>query len=72
MGMIKTKLNIILIIKDIKEGTETAWKTPNDKVLKVRHGVPVMAQWLTNPTRNREVTDSIPGLAQWIKNLALL
>ena len=26
-----------------------------------------MAQWLTNPTRNHEVSSSIPGLAQWIK-----
>ena len=26
-------------------------------------GVPVMAQWLTNPTRNHEVAGSIPGLA---------
>ena len=33
--------------------------------------VPVMAQWLTNPTRNHEVSDSIPGLAQWVKDLAL-
>ena len=35
-------------------------------------GVPVMAQWLTNPTRNHGVADSIPGLAQWVKDLALL
>ena len=27
-------------------------------------GVPVVAQWLTNPTRNHEVVGSIPGLAQ--------
>ena len=27
-------------------------------------GVPVMAQWLTNPTRNHEVLGLIPGLAQ--------
>ena len=26
-----------------------------------------MAQWLTNPTRNHEVSSSVPGLAQWVK-----
>ena len=34
-------------------------------------GVPVMAQWLMNPTRNREVVGLIPGLAQWVKDLSL-
>ena len=35
-------------------------------------GVPVVAKWLTNPTRNHEVARSIPDLSQWVKDLALL
>ena len=36
-------------------------------------GVPVVVQWLMNPTRNHEVSSgSIPGLAEWVGDLALL
>ena len=34
-------------------------------------GVPVVAQWVTNPTRNHEVSGSMPALSQGVKGLAL-
>ena len=38
---------------------------------KFSFGVPVVVQWLTNPTGNHEVADSIPALAQWVDDPAL-
>ena len=35
------------------------------------HGVPVVAQWLTNLTRNHEVEGLIPDLAQWVEEPVL-
>ena len=34
-------------------------------------GVPVVAQWLTNSTRNHEVVGSVPALAQRVNDPAL-
>ena len=39
--------------------------------LKMDYGVPVVAQWLTNPTRNHEVVGSVPALALWVNDPAL-
>ena len=54
--------------------SERERQTPYDSTymwnLKYGTGVPVMAQWLTNLTRNHDVAGLIPGLTQWVQDPA--
>ena len=54
-----------------KRERERAVLTLAQWVKNLTAGVPVVAQWLTNPTRNHEVAGSVPALAQWVNDLAL-
>ena len=56
----------------IKTVTTTHWVSALPDYQEVVLRVPIVAQWLTNPTRNHEVLGLIPGLAQWVKDPALL
>ena len=57
--------------------TAKTWKQPKSPltgewIKKMWYnGVPIVAQWLTNPTSNHEVAGSNPGLTQWVKDLVL-
>ena len=66
--MVSLPLNLSKV--DINSFLHLWTSIPNELENKI--GVPIVAQWLMNPTRNHEVVCSIPGLAQWVKDLALL
>ena len=58
--------NVWVIIRECM--AEAACRT---RALEESIRVPIMAQWLTNPTSTHEDVGLIPGLIQWVKNLVL-
>ena len=59
------------LARELPYATGAALKCKH-KQIKRKKGVPIVVQWLMNPTRNNEVAGSIPALAQWVEDLALL
>ena len=67
--MAREKILFKICKKPRKVSKPHSWKIQLREAM--NPGVPVMAQWLMNPTGNHEVVGSIPGLAKWVKDLAL-
>ena len=53
------------------EYTKICYASKINSIKNGQKGVPVVAQWLKNPTRNHEVVGLIPALAQCVKDLVL-
>ena len=69
---IEKKAEVAILIEDkinFKTKEKKRRLLHNDK--EINPGVPIMAQWFTNPTSNHKDSGSIPGLAQWVKDPAL-
>ena len=58
--LLQNKCGSAILKNEIEWSLISLWKI-------FKTGVPIMAQWLTNPTCIHESKGSIPGLSQWIK-----
>ena len=64
--------NFLCLIKMVYQKPTTSIILNYKKLKDLPVGVPTVAQWLTNLTRNHVVVGSSPGLAKWVKDMALL
>ena len=71
---VTTVVQVRSLAQELQRVTDVAQKIEKETTPPSKNkprGVPVVAQWLMNPTRNQEVSGSIPGLARWVKDPAL-
>ena len=62
----------MIINKTFDKFMDSSFRRNISEKKKVKSGVPVVAQWLTNPTSIHEDTGSVLDLAQWVRDLVLL
>ena len=70
-SLILTAVLVMSLVACGSKSTDETSQNGSEQKQNTKFGVPVVAQWLMNPTRHHEVAGLIPGLAQWVKNLAL-
>ena len=55
----------------VRKRNSKVYRLKQKKLKWLSSGIPVVAQWLANPTSIHDNTDSIPGLGQWVEDPVL-